>query len=34
MKFNVKDDETKEYLLSPSKDDDDIINTTLGFLRR
>ncbi len=30
----VKDDETKEYLKSPSKDDDDIINTTLGFLRR
>ena len=26
--------EKKEYLKAPSKDDDDIINTTLGFLRK
>ncbi len=29
----VNDNDTKEYLKSPSKDDDDVINTTLVFLR-
>ena len=30
----VKTDETKETIKSPSKDDDDIINTTLQHLRK
>ena len=30
----TKNDDTKELIKSPSRDDDDVINTTLKYLRK